>query len=604
MAPVFGDFLAQAQGHLTAAVSIQEELPDEARSGVIRELDRLVTILARYLGDMALAGDFPHSPQGEGPGGGTRAVLDARIALRRSAQVLHGATGSMSDGDAGDAHPAAWHLARAADHLAVGRDLLHTHFSNDPSTGAWNRTSTWAKVIHSAHVTEALLSEIGGLAAKLAPWMVRLSLESPPDSTMPAVAGLTFHDSGRWLWAAALNLETRSHQEPLAGEGRLVLAAIPANLPPAYHPPIAEITVPGLCEGVISTAARLQYGAAAFARTARWSAQATSTSWRHDALASAITADSGDVILRSLAQRAASLGLHPAIQAHLDHSARALKLACTAWRAVTGEWDLLSTGSHKRAGISPVAAEMDDLVLRIGRLAYRNPGWTPACGDASLARQAADLAADADGISTVLAAVHHATDTLTHIAVTDQRCVRQTAADHRLYIATRLLPDDYDIPRSYNPAPRSRVTALLDGYRLAVKSCTAATTALDDLALASGAASRVLAAAHTAPAVTNRQGPVPGQAQPDRTRALVSSRQLPATPMQPGRIEDMVRDLQLTEPALLLRAAAIDEATRDLLAEATAKAGRQARRRKPTRPLRAASSGSRPQDRSTRIGGL
>ena len=392
MAPLFGDFLTQAQGHVTAAVSVQEELPAEARSAVIRELDRLVTMLARYLGDIALAGDFPHSPQGEGPAGGTRAALDARIALRRSAQVLHGATGSMGDGDAVDAHPAAWHLARAAAQLAAGRDLLHTHFSNDPSTGARTRTSTWAKVIHSPPITDALLSEIGGLAAKLAPWMVRLSLESPADSAMPAVAGLTFHDSGRWLWAAALNLETRSHQEPPSEAGGLVLAAIPANLPPVYRPPIADTTVPGLCEGAITTAARLQYGAAAFARTARRSAQATSNSWRHDALASAIAADSSDVIIRSLARRAASLGLHPAIQAHLDNSARALKLACTAWRAVTGEWDLLSTGIHKRAGISPVAAEMDDLVLRIGRLAYRNPGWTPACGDASLARQAADLA--------------------------------------------------------------------------------------------------------------------------------------------------------------------------------------------------------------------
>ena len=373
-----------------------------------------------------------------------------------------------------------------------------------------------------------------------------------------------------------------------------MLAAIPANLPPAYRPLTAETTVPGLCEGVITTAARLQYGAAAFARTARWSAQATSASWRHDALASAITADSSEVIIRSLARRATSLGLHPAIQAHLDNSARALKLACTAWRAVTGEWDLLSTGTHKRAGISPVAAEMDDLVLRIGRLAYRNPGWTPACGDASLARQAADLAPNADAISTVLAAVHHATDTLTHIAVTDRRCVRQAAADHRLYIPTRLLPEDYDIPRSYTPAPRSRVTALLDGYRLAVKTCTAATTALDDLALAAGAPSRVLAAAHTAPAVTNRQAPAPGQVQADRTRDLVSSGQLPAMPVQPGRIEDVVRDLQLTEPALLLRAAAIDEAARDLLAEATAKAGRQTPSHKPTRPIRAGSPGSRP----------
>jgi hypothetical protein len=273
MAPLFGDFLAQAQGHVTAAVSAQEELPADARSGVIRELDRLVTILARYLGDMALAGEFPQGPPGGEPAGGTRAALDTRIALRRSAQVLHRASDSMGDGDAGDPHPAAWNLAHAAAQLAAGRDLLHTHFSDDPSAGAWIRTSTWAKVIHSPQVTDALLGEIGGLAAKLAPWMVRLSLESPPDSAMPPAAGLTFHDSGRWLWAAALKLETRSHQEPPAEEARLVLAAIPANLPPAYHPLTEEITVPGLCESVITTAARLQYGAAAFARTARWSAQ-------------------------------------------------------------------------------------------------------------------------------------------------------------------------------------------------------------------------------------------------------------------------------------------------------------------------------------------
>ena len=140
--------------------------------------------------------------------------------MRRSAQVLHGATGSITERDAGDAHPAAWHLARAGGQLAAGRDLLHTHFSNDPSTGASTRTSTWAKVIHSAPVTDALLSEIGGLAAKLAPWMVRLSLESPPDSVMPAVAGLTFHDSGRWLWAAvAVALVTEVLLGVLGAEG-------------------------------------------------------------------------------------------------------------------------------------------------------------------------------------------------------------------------------------------------------------------------------------------------------------------------------------------------------------------------------------------------
>ena len=65
-------------------------------------------------------------------------------------------------------------------------------------------------------------------------------------------------------------------------------------------------------------------------------------------------------------------------------------------------------------------------------------------------------------------------------------------------------------------------------------------------------------------------------------------------PVQPGGIEDVVRDLQLTEPVFLLRAAAIDEAARDPLAKATAKVGRQTPTQKPTRPIRKGSPGSRP----------
>lgn len=157
-----------------------------------------------------------------------------------------------------------------------------------------------------------------------------------------------------------------------------------------------------------------------------------------------------------------------------------------------------------------------------------------------------------------------------------------------------MLPDDYDIPHPYTPAPRSRMTALLDGYRLAVKTCSAATAALDDLALATGTPSRVLAAAHTVPTlIPTRQPAQPGQIPANQTHGHQASDQLQDALMRPGRMEDTVRDLQLTEPALL-RAAAIDEAARDLLAEATAKSGRQTPSHKPTRPIRAGSPGSRP----------
>lgn len=584
MPPVFGEFLVQARAHVTAAVSAQDELPDTAKIGAIRELDRLVTTLARYLGDLPLPGEFqPGSPEGS-RSGGTRATLDARIALRRSAQVLRSAVapGTEIRGDA--SHPTPWHLARAADQLAAGRDLLNTHFSGAASAGARRPCSSWARVIGSRPVADALLGEIGGLAAQVAPWMMRLSLESPQDFAMPATAGFTLHDSSRWLWTAGLKLESRCRQHPPSEDMQLVLAAIPANLPPAHRPVAGADTVPELSAGTVTTAARLQHVAAAFARTARWSAQASSLSWNRDALACAIIADSSNVITHTLTRRAASLGLEPVIQAHLDNTARHLKLACTSWRAVTDEWGLLSTGTTRGAGVSPVAAEIGDLVLRVGRLAYANPGWTPGCGHHSLPRDPAGLAPGTDGLRTVLTAVHHATDTLTHIALADARCVRRAATDHRLYIATRLLPEDYDIPYPYGPAPPSRVTALLDSYRLAVKTCADATAALDALALTARAPSHVLAAAHTAPAASPSSHAAPS-AQPDREKEKRTQEHLPLIPRgKSGRVEEAVRDLQLTDPALLVRAAVIDEAARDLLAEATAKARHQTTSHVPNRP--------------------
>jgi hypothetical protein len=574
MRPVFGDFLAHAHDGITAAVSIPGELPDDAKAAVIRELDRLVTTLARYVGDLPLPGEFDQPPSGQTAGSGAR---EARIALRRSAQVLHAAAAAtMSDIPIDETHLVARHLAAAATQLAAGRDLLHTHFSTNPATGARNRASAWAKAIYAPPVTDALLSDMASMAAQLAPWMMRLSLESPPGSAMPATVGLALHDASRWLWTAGLKLEARArHQQPSAN-ARLVLAAIPPNLPPAHRLVASTETVPEWCEGVITTAGRLQHSAAAFARAARWSPQATSVTWRRDALAAAITSHSSEVILRALARRAATLGLDPMIRAHLDNALRVLKPVTTTWRGVIAEWRVLSTGVNHGKGVSRVAAEIGELALRTGRLAYANPEWTPSCRT-NRPRDPASLVPTARDLRGVLTAVHHAADTLTHIAATDQRCVRRAAADNRLYIPTRLLPADNDIPYAHVPAPRSRVTALLDSYRHAAKTCTAATQAFGDLALAAGTPSSVLAAAHARTAASPplpavRPGEMPIEPLTEHPRVG----QISARLIQTGHLENAVRDLQLTEPALLVRASAIDEAGRDLLSEAIAKAHRQA----------------------------
>src|SRR5260370_1261487 len=66
---------------------------------------------------------------------------------------------------------------------------------------------------------------------------------------------------------------------------------------------------------------------------------------------------------------------------------------CPPSRAPPRHWDTISTGAHHGRDISPVAAEVEDLVLRTGRLAYDNPRWTPDRADASPARDPAHLAA-------------------------------------------------------------------------------------------------------------------------------------------------------------------------------------------------------------------
>lgn len=45
--------------------------------------------------------------------------------------------------------------------------------------------------------------------------------------------------------------------------------------------------------------------------------------------------------------------------------------ARTSWRAVTGHWDIVTTGASRGSGLTPVAREIDDLVLRTGQLAYQ-----------------------------------------------------------------------------------------------------------------------------------------------------------------------------------------------------------------------------------------
>jgi hypothetical protein len=495
MTAVFGDFLRPAGDHIAAAVSIQQELSAEATFGVIRHFGRLLSTCVGYLDDLPVPDEF-----GAAMGGvlspDVQTVLDARIALRRGAQSLRHAMTTLGTAVIDDAHPAAQHLSAAADFLAAGRDLLQTHFSTGSAgAGAREGRSYWAPAITSPPVTAALLGEFASYTLQLAPWTARLSVTETMGSDAPPAACLALLTASHSAWVAGATVQAaqRRYQAP-PPDARRLLCAIPANFPPPRQLPSGEEEVRDLCHGAVVTAERLRHATLAFTRHARWSPVATSASWRKHALASAITAHVSEFVLRGLTERATQLGVGPAICAQLQDAAGATGQVWPRWRAIAHHFDIASTGIHHGADPDPVTAEFADLVLRIGRLAYRNQHWTPARAHASHFRDPADLAPAPGDITTVLAAVHAAADAITRIAIEDSQRVCATAAEHRLYVPAFTRANATVIRRRYRPASASRVEEILSSYQEAIKASSHATSKLDDLALALDAPTWPLAA--------------------------------------------------------------------------------------------------------------
>jgi hypothetical protein len=459
MTPVLGDFLRPARAHITVAARSGGELPVPAKRSVSAELDRLVATIARYLDDLALPDDFSPASNTDHD---VRAALDARIAVGRAASSLRQAAAAVQDATADEAHPAVRHLSSANGYLAAGRDLLQTHFTTGPA-GAPIGNSHWAAVIISRPVTSALLGELAACSRQLAGWAAQLSRTGSQYAGLPAGASHGLRAASRWLRIAGNAVQVAQPQQSPASAGHRLLAVIPSAIPQPRQPPGSTEPVLQLCAGITLTAERLRHAARAFAGQANWSPAANSLSWRSDALASAITAHASELILRSLAERARQLSASPAIHAQLAGAADAASLAWPAWRGIARHWDTVSTGIHHRRDISPVAAELEDLMLRTGRLAYNNPHWTPACADASPARDPADLAATAGEIRVVQAAVHHAIDAISCIAARDADAVRYAASGCRL----PALPADppaagelrYPVPLRASAAAAGRGTA-------------------------------------------------------------------------------------------------------------------------------------------------
>ena len=93
------------------------------------------------------------------------------------------------------------------------------------------------------------------------------------------------------------------------------------------------------------------------------------------AQAAAVTTHLGELALRALGTRAGELASRPVSQAQLDDAADLMAGMRAAWHQVDHLWDTMITES--RLLPTPAMTEASDLVLRMGRLVWDDPHWTP-----------------------------------------------------------------------------------------------------------------------------------------------------------------------------------------------------------------------------------
>jgi hypothetical protein len=559
MTATLGDFLTIAGLHITAAAQNHARMPAPAYAEVITELDRLLTVLARYASD----GTHTTRPAAAAPVP-TRQELTSigiRLTLLRAAETIH-PIAQAAGSSASTGHPAATGLRAAAQALIAGRDLLHSH---DPAASPAGSDPLWAPTLNARPVAAALMRQLASYAPPLAQLTGRLLLPAPGRRLPPATRQALGTAQG-WLTLAA-SASGSGPGQPSLDLNMLLLHSIPANLPPPRHPPPDSDASPAdLRAGTTATAARVRYLAHRPASEPDWPSPSAARGWQHNALAVAIIGHNSELLLRTLADRARQLTLAQPHTAALEHAADAMHATWRSWQAVTHACDPLTTGTSRPLPL--ICAELDDLVLWTGRLA-RTSTWTPARANARSLRTPASLARTPHDLTTTLAALGHTTEAITQAGRQDMDSAQHAVAAGRIYSPARLLPESDDRRHAYRyrRASPDQTAELRAAYHHALAGTEQATATIDTLLtdLCTPGEPRALARAlHHNPLTT----------QPHRRTTPLTSQ--PATAAGPGPgtgdIEHLLHNLKVTDPQLLFRAIALDHATRDLTAEALTKA--------------------------------
>jgi hypothetical protein len=461
-------------------------------------------------------------------------------------------------------------LSAAVRAMTLGRDLLHTHLGPRSGENLGHR-SEWAPVITSAPIACALLHHVGGWARQLAPHASRAAALSQGAASQDR-EGL--YSASRSLWITSWAIGTAQDHQPVPPDHLRLTAAIPVNeCLPACLPGKSE-PVANLCDGVISTAERLR---SASTRTPR-SLLASRESFRHTAGCCAVTASNLRIILRTL-------GSDDRLPCpSLIAVSYAADRARNTWLQVAEAWDHITT--ETRGAKDQTATEATALALWTGRLAYANPDWTPALGPRHELRSLAELADSPEQVRHLVDALHHSFHTLTEVAEAELNQARIAGTTGRLVVPTRSLPEDFDIPYRFAPAPATQCEPLLSSYQLAHQASREGTDAVAEVAAEIGGPSHVLGtlrqvAPHGERATTrpSLRSAAAGSRDASGSRAGLPS----PMPPPPGPVERILLDLNIADKADLDQAAALDIAADQLILRAAKNARRGQIARDPSR---------------------
>ncbi|GAA1574448.1 hypothetical protein GCM10009678_66450 [Actinomadura kijaniata] len=333
----FGEMASLAHQQLTEVRSFLHH-PDFGAQAVhpdtIAEVARLCRVLGRYTDRIATGFGVPYTD-----GSGVRdAARRTSVLLRDAGEALGAPPDSELNG------PSLSQLLRATSTaLGCGLDLLSTHFTAAARAAETPLTPT-ASVIAATDTARSLLRMLSEYASVVGHVALRASPAAQPAALSLIKAALITHCYGQ------------------ADDGGI--AAIPIrDVPDRVRPQEGEDLHQALA-GIDASIRRLN-------AVEEPSSVAT---WRYLARAAAVTTGISQCLVGTLSVRAEQLGDRET-SANLTRAARSLERVAERWKAIARRWHDLAAMHHDP--VSTASVDASDLLLRLGRLTYADPSWTP-----------------------------------------------------------------------------------------------------------------------------------------------------------------------------------------------------------------------------------